>query len=121
MRRTNHSRLQRRQMRSAEVIAPDSVVITDQGVRTIRTMSPEKFGWATATETFGFAHAVHHFLDRIRDRQEPLTSGWEAAKTQRLLDQILEAAGLPIEASCGRWRRSSVQAASPSTRSAQDR
>ncbi|EKT78297.1 virulence factor MviM [Rhodococcus opacus M213] len=98
------------QMRSAEVIAPDSVAITDQGVRTIRTMSPEKFGWATATETFGFADAVHHFLDRIRDRQEPLTSGWEAAKTQRLLDQILQAAGLPIEEQEGReWSSKAVQ------------
>ncbi|MCZ4590090.1 Gfo/Idh/MocA family oxidoreductase [Rhodococcus opacus] len=98
------------QMRSAEVIAPDSVAITDQGVRTIRTMSPEKFGWATATETFGFADAVHHFLDRIRDRQEPLTSGWEAAKTQRLLDQILQAAGLPIEEQAGReWSSKAVQ------------
>ncbi|MDF2443455.1 MAG: virulence factor, partial [Subtercola sp.] len=47
---------------SAEVIAPDSVAITTGGVRTMRTMSPEAFGWATATETFGFAAAVHHFL-----------------------------------------------------------
>lgn len=90
------------QMRSAEVIAPDSVAITQDGVRTVRTMSPEAFGWATATETFGFADAVRHFLDRVKDRQQPLTSGWEAAKTQQLLDQILAAAGLPTEEQEGR-------------------
>jgi virulence factor len=97
-------------MRSAEVIAPDSVAVTDAGVRTVRTMSPEKFGWATATDTFGFADAVHHFLDRVRDRREPLTSGWEAAKTQRLLDQILATAGLPTEEQDGRaWTSQAVR------------
>jgi virulence factor len=90
------------QLTSAEVIAPDSVAITTAGVRTVRTMSPEAFGWATATETFGFAAAVHHFLDRVQDRQPPLTSGWEAARTQQLLDRILEAARLPVVEDDGR-------------------
>jgi virulence factor len=98
------------QMQSAEVIAPDSVAVTKDGVRTVRSMSPEAFGWATATETFGFAEAVRHFLDRVRDRQPPLTSGWEAAKTQQLLDQILEAAGLPTEEQEGRsWASKAKQ------------
>jgi virulence factor len=90
------------QMRSAEVIAPDTVAVTADGVRTVRSMSPEAFGWATATEAFGFADAVRHFLDRVQDRQQPLTSGWEAAKTQELLDQILAAAGLPTDEQEGR-------------------
>ncbi len=90
------------QKRSAEVIAPDSVAVTVDGVRTVRSMSPEAFGWATATESFGFADAVRHFLDRVRDRQQPLTSGWEAVKTQQLLDRILAAAGLPTEEQEGR-------------------
>lgn len=98
------------QMRSAEVIAPDTVAITADGVRTVRSMSPEAFGWATATETFGFANAVRHFLDRVQDRQPPLTSGWEAVKTQQLLDQILAAAGLPTEEQEGRtWFSKAVQ------------
>ncbi len=97
-------------MRSAEVIAPDSVAVTTDGVRTVRSMSPEAFGWATATETFGFADAVRHFLDRVRDRQQPLTSGWEAVKTQQLLDRILEAAGLPVEEQEGReWSSKAVR------------
>ncbi|MFC9837930.1 Gfo/Idh/MocA family protein [Rhodococcus sp. NPDC127530] len=98
------------QMKSAEVIAPDSVMITDNGVRTVRTMSPEKFGWATATETFGFAAAVHHFLDCVRDRREPLTSGREAVRTQQLLDHILASAGLPAEEQAGRtWTSNAVR------------
>lgn len=83
--------------RTVEVVAPDTVTLTVDGVSTVRSMSPEAFGWATATKTFGFASAVHHFLDRVRDRGTPLTSGREAARTQALLDMILQAAGLPTE------------------------
>lgn len=88
--------------RTAEVVAPDTVTLTNDGVTTVRSMSPEAFGWATATNTFGFAAAVHHFLDRVRDRATPLTSGREAARTQALLDQLLHAAGLPTEEQEGR-------------------
>lgn len=88
--------------RSAEVRAPESVSITVDGVTTTRDLSSEAFGWATATETLGFAEAVHHFLDRRTDRQPPLTSGREAVATQRLLDEILTAAGLPTDEQGGR-------------------
>lgn len=88
--------------RSVEIVAPDRVAITRDGTTTVRESSPEAFGWATATTTFGFAGAVHHFLDRIVDRAEPLTSGRQAALTQRLLDQILESAGLPTNEQDGR-------------------
>ena len=60
---------------SANVTAPDRISISRPDGTTVREMSPEAFGWATATQTFGFAAAVHHFLDRVRDRAEPLTSG----------------------------------------------
>ncbi|WP_406034236.1 Gfo/Idh/MocA family oxidoreductase [Nocardioides sp. NBC_00163] len=88
--------------RTAEVRAPESVSIAVGGTTTRRELSAEAFGWATATETLGFAEAVHHFLDRISDRQAPLTSGRDAVATQRLLDQILEAAGLPTREQEGR-------------------
>lgn len=88
--------------RSVHVTAPDKVVITDDGTTTVREASPDAFGWATATSTFGFAGAVHHFVDRVRDRREPLTSGREAALTQELLDRVLEAAGLPTHEQQGR-------------------
>ncbi len=87
---------------SAEIIAPDSARISRGGTTTLREMTPEAFGWATATHTLGFAGAVDHFLERVRDRQEPLTSGREAVKTQELLERILSAAGLPTEELAGR-------------------
>jgi virulence factor len=87
---------------SVEVTAPEHVTVSRADGKTLRDMSSEAFGWATATQTFGFAGAVHHFLDRVRDRAQPLASGSEAAKTQRLLDQILVAAGLPTEELPGR-------------------
>ena len=37
--------------RTAEVQAPESVSITVDGVTTIRNLSSEAYGWATATET----------------------------------------------------------------------
>jgi virulence factor len=88
--------------RSAEVRAPESVAITVEGATTVRDLSSEAFGWATATETLGFAAAVHHFLDRRADRRPPLTSGRDAVATQKLLDQILRSAGLPIHEQGGR-------------------
>ncbi|MDQ4213710.1 Gfo/Idh/MocA family oxidoreductase [Microbacterium capsulatum] len=87
---------------SAEILAPDSVRITRDGATAIREMTPEAYGWATATHTLGFAGAVDHFLERVRDRGEPLTSGREAVKTQALLEWILSAAGLPTEEQVGR-------------------
>ena len=88
--------------RSAEVRAPESVSITVDGVTTVRNLSAEAFGWSTATETLGFAEAVHHFLDRLADRREPLTSGQDAVATQRLLERILLGAGLPTNEQEGR-------------------
>ena len=99
--------------RSAEVRAPESVSITVDGVTTTRNLSSEAFGWATATETLGFAEAVHHFLDRTADRRPPLTSGRDAVATQKLLDHILTAAGLPDP----RTRRPRNGQATPRTRS----
>lgn len=96
--------------RSVEIQAPDRVSITEDGVTRVREMSAEAFGWGTATSTFGFAAAVHHFLDRVKDREQPLTSGREAVLTQRLLDRILEAAGLPTEEQEGRvWSSHAVK------------
>lgn len=94
---------------SVSVIAPDRVSISRPDATIVREMSPEAFGWATATQTFGFAGAVHHFLERVHDRREPLTSGREAARTQTLLERILEAAGLPTDEQPGRQWASHAQ------------
>jgi virulence factor len=65
---------------SANVTAPDWISISRRDGTTAREMSPEAFGWAMVTQTFGFAGAVHHFLDRVRDRGTPLTAGADAVK-----------------------------------------
>lgn len=95
---------------SVHIEAPERIATTVHGVTTMREMRAEAFGWATATRTFGFAAAVEHFLDRVRDRAAPLTSGREAAETQLLLDRILAAAGLPTEEQDGRaWESHAVK------------
>ncbi|MBU2670202.1 Gfo/Idh/MocA family oxidoreductase [Actinoplanes bogorensis] len=96
-------------MTTARIEAPDSVAITAGGVTTVRTMSAEAYGWSTATQTLGFAQAVGHFLDRVADREQPLTSGREALRTQELLDLILETAGLPTQEQPGREWTSHAQ------------
>jgi virulence factor len=100
--------------RSAEVRAPESVSITVDGLTTTRDLSSEAYGWATATETLGFAAAVHHFLDRRADRRPPLTDGRDAVATQRLLDRILAAAGLPTYEEEGRQWASQATKEAPS-------
>jgi virulence factor len=94
---------------SVHIEAPERIATTVHGATTTREMRAEAFGWATATGTFGFARAVDHFLDRVRDREEPLTSGREAAETQLLLDRILESAGLPTQEQPGRAWASHAQ------------
>ncbi|WP_307493063.1 Gfo/Idh/MocA family protein [Pseudarthrobacter defluvii] len=97
--------------KTVEVRAPETVSTTINGITTSRELSAEAYGWATATDTLGFSAAVHHFLDRVADRAQPLTSGREAVRTQRLLDQILAAAGLPTEEQTGReWASHAVNA-----------
>jgi virulence factor len=88
--------------RSAEVLAPEAVATTADGATTTRSLSSEAYGWATATETLGFAEAVHHFLARRVDRRQPLTSGREAVATQMLLERVLMSAGLPTHEQEGR-------------------
>lgn len=98
---------------SVEIQAPESVSTTDAGDTRTRSLSSEAFGWATATETLGFAAAVHHFLECRAERRQPLTNGREAVATQRLLDRILTAAGLPTEEQEGRtWASHATQGSS---------
>ncbi len=45
--------------------------------------------WKTTREARGFANQVAHFFECVRSRQQPLTSGWEALKTQLLLEAMV--------------------------------
>lgn len=45
--------------------------------------------WKSALEARGFADQIAHFFECVRSRQQPLTSGWEALKTQLLLEAMV--------------------------------
>jgi virulence factor len=45
--------------------------------------------WRTTLEARGFVDQIAHFFKCIRSRKQPLTSGWEAFKTQRLLEDMI--------------------------------
>jgi virulence factor len=49
-------------------------------------------GWRPTLEARGFAAMVDHFLECVETRRPPLTSGWEAYRTQRLLEDMVAAA-----------------------------
>jgi virulence factor len=84
-------------LRSVRVVAPDSISVTAGGdTRTIE-MRPRATGWAQVNRTMGFGPEVEHFLECVRERRTPLTDGKEAVKTQLLMEEILRAAGLPVE------------------------
>jgi virulence factor len=88
--------------KSAQVEAPDRLLLTDASGTQATEMRREHFGWATATETFGFKACVDHFLDRLRTREPVECSGREAARTQDLLEAILSSCGLPVQEDQGR-------------------
>jgi virulence factor len=48
--------------------------------------------WKTTLEARGFANQVAHFFECVRSRRQPLTSGWEALKTQLLLEEMVSKA-----------------------------
>jgi virulence factor len=48
-------------------------------------------GWKTTLEARGFPQQIGHFLDCVASRQTPLTSGHEAFRTQRLLEDMVAA------------------------------
>ena len=51
--------------------------------------------WKPTLKARGFADQIAHFFDCVRSRRQPITSGWEAFKTQRLLEDMV-ALGDPL-------------------------
>ena len=47
--------------------------------------------WTTTLEGRGFNGQIDHFLDCIKIRSLPLTSGWDCVKTQLLMEQMVAA------------------------------
>jgi virulence factor len=84
-------------MTSVRVTAPDTISISKGGETRLIEMRPRAQGWAEVNKTMGFGPEVKHFLECMQTRQQPLTNGYEAVKTQELVDLILSKAGLPLE------------------------
>ncbi len=77
------------------VNAPDSVTVVSSDAETVVNMTPLAMGWAEVRHKMGFQGEVDHFLECVRTRQTPRTSGADALLTHELMDQILRQAGLP--------------------------
>jgi virulence factor len=82
--------------RSAIVEAPDRVSVGRDGVMAVTEMTAQHMGWAQVVDKMGFRQEIAHFLDCVRTRATPRTSGVEAARTQALMDRLLQAMGLPL-------------------------
>jgi virulence factor len=82
---------------SAHVDAPNTCSLVQDGICSTYDAVPSAFGWATATAAFGFDAAVDELLECVRSRRAPESDGTSAARTQHLLERLLEAAGLPTE------------------------
>lgn len=81
---------------SVMVDCPETVTLIDSEREHTTKLTPLRMGVTTALETMGYQKEVDHFIECVKTRREPRTSGRDALKTQILLDQILEAAGLPL-------------------------
>lgn len=74
---------------------PERVTIQYHDHEETIARTPLAMGWAQATDRLGFEQEIEHFLECIKNRQIPITSGKEALKTHVLMDAILTKAGLP--------------------------
>ncbi len=45
--------------------------------------------WLTTLEGRGFNGQINHFLDCVKGRSQPLTSGWDAVKTQQMVERMI--------------------------------
>lgn len=80
---------------TVRVDAPDSYEVIGRGEARRVEMRPRLSGWARVGYTLGFEQEIDHFVECVRERRTPLTSGAEALRTQVLVEEILRDAGLP--------------------------
>ncbi len=59
--------------------------------------------WIPELRERGFEGEVEHFLECVKTRQKPLTDAWEAAKTQRLMEDLVVASGDPLSSPENDW------------------
>jgi virulence factor len=81
--------------RSAVVDAPDRVAVGRDGRAEVTEMTSLHMGWAQVVDKMGFRPELAHFVECVRTRRPPRTSGADATRTQALMDRLLDAMGLP--------------------------
>jgi len=59
--------------------------------------------WVPELRERGFEGQVAHFLDCVQTRQTPLVNAWEAAKTQKLMEDLVLASGDPLSSPENDW------------------
>ncbi|HSN93946.1 MAG TPA: Gfo/Idh/MocA family oxidoreductase [Anaerolineaceae bacterium] len=73
----------------------DLTYINEEGTRIFGPERPSS--WKSELAERGFYAEVQHFMDCVRTRKTPLTDGYEAYKTQLLVEQLVQLAGEPLE------------------------
>jgi len=64
----------------------------------IQVFGPERpSSWKSELTERGFYAEVQHFMNCVRTRKTPLIDGYEAYKTQLLVEQLTQLAGEPLE------------------------
>jgi virulence factor len=75
--------------------APERVTVVDGCQAHDTLLTPLAMGWASVQDRLGFRQMVEDFLRVVREGGEVRTPARDALETHRLVNRILEAAGLP--------------------------
>ena len=81
---------------SGQVEFPDRTIVSRGGEKTMHL--PPRLDWVWAKDSLadsGIHQALAHFLDSVRTRSAPLTSGEHAFLTHELVGRTYRACGLP--------------------------
>jgi len=81
---------------SAQLEFPERAIVSHGGAKTVYLPPAPDWAWARdSVADTGIHQAMAHFLDCVRTRKTPLTSGEDAFLTHELVDRIYRASGLP--------------------------
>jgi virulence factor len=73
----------------------DLTYINEEGIKIFGPERPSS--WKSELAERGFDAEVRHFMECIRTRSTPMTDGFEAYKSQLLVEQLTQLAGEPLE------------------------
>jgi len=81
---------------SGQLEFPERATVSRGGAKTVHILPASDWAWARDALVDSEIHQpVAHFLDCVRIRKAPLTSGEDAFLTHELVDRVYRACGLP--------------------------